>query len=270
MESIGINRQPHPSGRLPALIFDVDGVLVASPHERAWQDALAKLMANDWQGIAAASSYSPQRFDTAVYQLYVSGKPRLSGARAVLDYFHIPDAAIRAAEYARTKQALIEDLIARGEFEAFADALHFVGEARRHGLPIAAASSSKNANTMMAQIELDLPNGTNLSPARGRLLDVFDANVCGRDVELGKPAPDLFLLAAEELQVPAADCVVVEDATAGIQAAKAGGMRAIGIARLNDEVLLQEAGADLVVTALDDVAVEGLIAGALRRVQVAK
>ena len=120
------------------------------------------------------------------------------------------------------------------------------------------------------RIELDLPDGKSQSPARIRLLDVFDVNVCGRDVKLGKPAPDLFLLAAEELQVPAEDCIVVEDATAGVQAAKAGGMRAIGLARLDDAVLLQEAGADLVVTVLDDVAVEPLVAGTLRREQVAK
>jgi len=268
-DSTNVNRQPHSSGRLPALIFDVDGVLVASPHERAWQDALAHLMAHDWRGVAAASSYAPQRFDTTVYQRYVSGKPRQSGARAVLDYFQIPDAASRAVEYARTKQALIEDLIARGEFEAFADALRFVGEARRQGFRMAAASSSKNANDMMARIWLDPPAGNGQQAGKIHLLDVFEVNVCGRDVKQGKPAPDLFLLAAEELQVPAAHCIVVEDATAGVQAAKAGGMRAIGLARLDDAALLQEAGADLVVTVLDDVAVEPLVMGALRREQAA-
>jgi hypothetical protein len=55
-----------------AAIFDVDGVLVASPHERAWREAL--------HGIA-----EPERFTTAVYQAYVAGKPRLAGARAVLE-----------------------------------------------------------------------------------------------------------------------------------------------------------------------------------------
>lgn len=265
-----VTRQLRPTGQLPALVCDVDGVLVASPHERAWQEALARLMANEWRDLAASSSYSPHLFDTDVYQRYVAGKPRESGARAVLDYFHIPDAGARAAEYARTKQALIEDLIARGEFEAFADALRFVAEARRHGLLIAAASSSKNANTMMAQIELDLAGENKQTRQRVNLLDVFDANVCGRDVRQGKPWPDLFLLAAEELGARPEDCVVVEDATAGVQAAKAGGMRAIGVARLDDADLLRDAGADLVVTALDEIAVESLVAGQLRYRKVAE
>jgi beta-phosphoglucomutase-like phosphatase (HAD superfamily) len=59
--------------------------------------------------------------------------------------------------------------------------------------------------------------------------------------------------------------VVVEDAPAGIEAAKAGGMMALGVARLNDDELLEAAGADLVVKALDQVEVEALIAGRLQR-----
>jgi beta-phosphoglucomutase-like phosphatase (HAD superfamily) len=59
--------------------------------------------------------------------------------------------------------------------------------------------------------------------------------------------------------------VVVEDASVGIRAAKAGGMAALGLARLGDEALLAEAGADLVVSTLDEVALERLAAGRLER-----
>ena len=97
------------------------------------------------------------------------------------------------------------------------------------------------------------------------LLDLFDANVCGRDLKHGKPHPDIFLLAAEELGAPPAQCVVIEDAPAGVEAAKAGGMMALGVARFDDEDLLQAAGADLVVKALDQVEVEALLAGQLQR-----
>ena len=192
----------------------------------------------------------------------MAGKPRASGARAVLDHFGIPDAAVRAAEYSRQKQAYIEELIVVGAFEAFADALRFVAALRRKRMLMAAASSSKNANTMMAQIDLATTDGG--EPADGlHLLDVFDVNVCGRDVRHGKPSPDLFLLAADELGVSPTRCVVVEDATAGIEAAKAGGMRAIGVARLDDAAMLRQAGADLVVTTLDSVAVDPLVRGRL-------
>src|SRR5271157_5955883 len=81
--------------------------------------------------------------------------------------------------------------------------------------------------------------GYALAPAvdAGRmvLFDCFAVNVCGVKVAKGKTAPDLFLLAAAELAVDPAACVVVEDAPAGVAAAKNGGMKAIGIARLHDE-----------------------------------
>src|SRR5919202_5136971 len=101
-----------------AVVFDVDGVLVASPHERAWQEALASLMATEWRQLAAATGYAPKRFTTTVYQQHVAGKPRLSGARAVLDYFGVPDAKHRAQLYAARKQERIDALIDQGAFEA--------------------------------------------------------------------------------------------------------------------------------------------------------
>jgi beta-phosphoglucomutase-like phosphatase (HAD superfamily) len=242
----------------PALIFDVDGVLLASPHERAWQASLERLMTDRWRDLAPASSYAPERFSTAVYQEFVAGKPRESGAQAALEFFRIPDAAARAEEYGRVKQAMIEELIDGGEFSAFPDALRLVATAWTRKIPMAAASSSKNANAMMVQVDVAV-NGDTM-----RLTRMFAANVCGRDVPRGKPFPDLFLLAAEELDVPGDICIVIEDAPAGVEAAKAAGMRAIGIARLDDEDLLRQAGADLVVTSLDVVAVDALAEGRLQ------
>ena len=254
--------------QLTAAIFDVDGVLVASPHERAWQEALAALLEGEWREIAPATSYAPGRFDTAVYQAHVAGKPRMSGARAVLDYFGVPDAERRAIEYGERKQRRIRQLIAAGEFVAFVDALRFLVELRGRRVRTAAASSSKNANDFMRQIRVAQFVAETERPAGGpeqTLLELFDANVCGRDVRRGKPHPEIFLMAAEELGARPAECVVVEDAPAGIEAAKAGGMMALGVARLNDDELLEAAGADLVVKALDQVEVEALIAGRLQR-----
>jgi hypothetical protein len=119
-----------------------------------------------------------------------------------------------------------------------------------------AASSSKNANQMMQMI----PDETG-----GTLPDQFDANLCGRDLRQGKPHPEIFLLAAAALGVAPVSCVVVEDAPSGIEAARAGGMVALGVARLGDEALLQAAGADLVVTSLDEVAVDALVVDHLYR-----
>ena len=228
---------------LRAGIFDVDGVLLASPHERAWREAL--------EGFA-----EPERLTTALYQAHVAGKPRLSGACAALEALGVPDAKRQAPAYAERKQERIEALIAAGSFEAFADALRFVQAVGALGLPMAAASSSKNANRMMQPTRL---------PSGRSLLDAFSANVCGRDLRRGKPDPEIFVLAATELGVAPGHCFVVEDAPAGVQAARAGGMAALGVARLGDAALLQAAGADLVVTSLDEVDVAELACGRLVR-----
>lgn len=228
--------------RLAAGIFDVDGVLLASPHERAWREAL--------QGFA-----DPDLFTTAMYQAHVAGKPRADGARAALEALGVPDAGRQAAVYAERKQARLEALIQAGAVAAFPDALRFVQAVRALGWPMAVASSSKNANQMMQPIRL---------AANESLLDVFDVNVCGRDLRHGKPDPEIFLLAAAELGIAPAQCFVAEDAPAGIAAARAGGMAALGVARLGDAASLHAAGADLVVTSLNDVALDELAQGRLR------
>src|SRR5262249_38889550 len=74
----------------------------------------------------------------------------------------------------------------------------------------------------------------------------------GRDLAHGKPDPEIFLDAAAELHLPPVDCFVVEDAVAGVQAAKAGQMAALGVARADDAALLAAADADLVVSTLDE------------------
>jgi beta-phosphoglucomutase-like phosphatase (HAD superfamily) len=78
----------------------------------------------------------------------------------------------------------------------------------------------------------------------------------------------IFLTAAEELGIAPQECFVVEDASSGVQAAKAGNMAALGVARLDDEALLADANADLVVTTLDDVAIAALAVGKLERGRV--
>jgi beta-phosphoglucomutase-like phosphatase (HAD superfamily) len=251
--------------RFGGAIFDVDGVLVATPHERAWREALHALMADEWHDCAAATRYCPDRFTTAMYQQVLAGKPRLDGARAALTYFGVPDAERRAPEYAACKQARLAALLAAGAFSAFPDGLRFALALKGQGLRLAVASSSKNATALLRQIELaPYVRAAGLAGTWPALLDLFDTNLCGRDLPRGKPDPLIFLVAAHELELPPATCLVVEDAPAGVQAAKAGGMAALGVARRDDAALLTAAGADLVVTTLDDVALAYVAAGRLR------
>src|SRR5215217_902763 len=251
-------------------IFDVDGVLVDSPHEQAWREGLQQLMENDWADIRGETSYSPEKFTPEVYQREMSGKPRYAGAQAVLEYFGVPDAEERAKEYGDRKQVMIVELIERNQFHAYPDALRFVLAVKAAGLRIAAASSSKNANAFLERIRLDEfveQDGLSYDFVRSgyTLLDTLDANVSGRDFAQGKPHPEIFLTAAEEAGVSPGEAFVVEDAANGVQAAKAGNMAALGLARADDEQLLAEADADLVVTSLDDVSLEAISAGRLER-----
>jgi beta-phosphoglucomutase-like phosphatase (HAD superfamily) len=108
---------------------------------------------------------------------------------------------------------------------------------------------------------LNLPNGQGL-------LSIFSADLSGCEVRKGKPDPELFLLSAGALGISPSECVVVEDAPAGIKAAKDGGMASVGIARLGDDDLLRDAGADLVVNSLDQVDVAALTRGVLRTQRV--
>jgi beta-phosphoglucomutase len=246
MNQLSTPAAPLPSSQsqnIAACIFDVDGVLLASPHEQAWREALADFA-------------DPKSFTTEMYQACVAGKPRLSGALAALRAMRVPDAERQVAVYAARKQKRLEALIAAGAVSAYPDALRFVQALASLRLPLAVASSSRNANEMMRLIQL--------GPG-GNLLDVFTVNVCDREIRQGKPNPEIFLLAAAELKIAPARCLVVEDAPAGIEAARAGNMLALGVARQHDAALLQAAGADLVVTSLDDVAVEELAAGRLCR-----
>jgi beta-phosphoglucomutase len=250
-------------------IFDIDGVLVDSPHEKAWRESLRELMEGEWNEIRDRTTWSPAAFTPQVYQEEMSGKPRMSGARAALEYFHIPDDDDqRLAEYAARKQEMVVRLIEAGDFTAYPDALRFIIAVKDAGIRVAAASSSKNAELFLRKIRLDtFAEQQGITSASLRpgltLLDFFDADVSGRDFAHGKPDPEMFLTAAQELGVAPHAAMVIEDAAAGVEAAKAGEMAAIGIARAHDADLLAEAGADIVVMTLDQVDRSALADGRL-------
>ncbi|HYB30058.1 MAG TPA: HAD-IA family hydrolase [Solirubrobacteraceae bacterium] len=258
-------------------VFDVDGVLVDSPHEKAWRESLRELMESEWSDIRARTTWSPEAFTSRVYDEQMSGKPRLAGARAALEYFDIPDdeEEHRLLEYAERKQEMVVRLIEAGDFTAYPDALRFIIAVKDAGLRVAAASSSKNADLFLRQIRLDEfaeEQGISSNTVRPglTLLDYFDANVSGRDFAHGKPDPEMFLTAAQELGVEPERAIVMEDAAAGVQAAKAGRMGAIGIARKDDAELLSAAAADIVVTTLDEVDMAALAEGRLAVTAAAK
>jgi beta-phosphoglucomutase len=85
---------------------------------------------------------------------------------------------------------------------------------REHGAKTALGSASKNAGLILQRLQLN---------------DFFDAVIDGNKVTKAKPDPEIFLKAAEELKVDSSECVVFEDALAGVEAAKNGGMYCVGV-----------------------------------------
>jgi beta-phosphoglucomutase len=250
-------------------IFDVDGVLVDSPHEVAWRDTFRELMEHEWADVRDQTSWTPEAFTSEVYQQVLSGKPRMDGARAALEHFGVPDPdGTRADAYAERKQEMVVKLIEAGKFSAYPDALRFLLAVKNAGIRVAAASSSKNAGLFLRQIRLDTfatEEGLHygwIEPGL-TLLAAFDADTSGRHFEHGKPYPDIFLAAADELGVDPQLAFVIEDAPSGIQAAKAGAFAGLGVARHDDQAGLAAANADIVVTTLDEIDLESLDHGRL-------
>lgn len=184
---------------LAAVIFDLDGVLVdtAELHFRAWGRLAEEL------GVP---------FDR-------TDNEALRGVDRRESYFRlrrrrdVGEAEI--SEHTARKNTYYQQLI---ESLSPADALVGTGELlarlREAGVAVAVASSSRNAPRVLQKI--------GLSEAFGVIVD-------GNDLAAAKPDPQIFLLAAERLAVSPDDCVVVEDAAAGVTAALAAGMAVVGI-----------------------------------------
>ena len=151
-------------------------------------------------------------FDWAV-KADLIGRPALDSAEFLIEKLKLP---ISPQEYLAKRKPLLESLLVATEAMAGAEA--FTRELHRRRIPIAVATSTD------AQL-------FELKTARHRdWFSIFSSVVCGDDprVVRGKPAPDIFLVAAEELGAAPERCVVIEDSPNGVTAALAAGMRVVG------------------------------------------
>lgn len=185
-----------------AAIFDLDGVIVSTDHyHRLGWERLAREL-----GIPFTDDQARR----------TRGVDRMASLRVVLGPDHGYSPA-QMEELAARKNTYYTELIREispADLLPGADAL--LSELEAHGIRLAIGSASKNAAVVL------------------RLLGIahrFDAVVTGHDFARGKPAPDVFLTAARRLEIPPEQCLVFEDAEAGIQAAHAGGMKAVGLGR---------------------------------------
>lgn len=188
--------------RKNALIFDLDGVLVFTDkfHYLAWKSVADEL------GIP---------FDEKVNDR-LRGVSRMDSLEIILEQYHgAPLTAEEKLQIAAKKNDLYRSYLSTMTEKDVSDEVRAtLAELKNRGYLLALGSSSKNAKYILEKVDL---------------LSAFDKISDGNNIVHSKPDPEVFLKAAEFLGVGPETCAVVEDAKAGIDAAKAGGMLAVGI-----------------------------------------
>ena len=239
--------------RIDALLFDHDGVVTrtAAVHAAAWKRLFDDFLARR----AAGRSWQP--FDVERdYRANVDGTPRHDGVRSFLGArgFSLPEGTPNEDPEAETIHGLAERKngyvlahLAREGVQAYEVATAFIREARARGFRITVVSASENCADVLQAAGLEA---------------LFDVRVDGTDIARfglrDKPAPDTFRDAARRLGVAPARAVVFEDAIAGVQAGRAGGFAlVIGVDRVDHVEVLRRNGANVVVTRLSEVQLDG-------------
>jgi HAD superfamily hydrolase (TIGR01509 family) len=209
----------------------MDGVLVDSGawHRAAWADLLAEL------------GVTPPRPD---YWRLTIGRPSEEALPLLLGR---PLSHREASELARRKRDYY-DLHARRGLAAVAGVTDFVAGLAGGGVPRAVGTSASRQDV------------TRVLRAIG-VAEHFRVVVTAEDVHNGKPDPEVYILAARRLGVPPSACLVFEDSVVGIQAARAAGMRAIGVATAYGPEELRAAGAARVIDHFEGLRWEAVVAG---------
>ena len=218
---------PNASPQIPikACLFDLDGVLVdtAVYHYQAWK-RLANTMGFDF---------------TEEQNEQLKGVSRVESLNKILSWGGIEKTEAEKEELATLKNSWYVEMITKmTPEEVLPGTVDFLTAIHKAGYKLALGSASKNSGIILE---------------RTNLAHFFDEIVDGNMVSKSKPDPEVFLKGAELLGVLPTQCVVFEDAVAGISAAKAGNMKSIGIGK--KEILT---GADLVFSGLDKVTISDL------------
>lgn len=209
---------------ISSVIFDVDGVLVDTVplHFRAWQKVFTE------EGII---------FGKKEYQR-INGVPRDAGIQTILNAYATPD---HIRDIGDRKQRYYLDFLAQNSPKPLPGILSFLSQIHEAGWRMAAASSSKNAISVLTSAQI---------------ITRFDIVITGYDFQYPKPHPDIFLTASRLLGVKPAMTVVVEDAVNGVAAAIAGGFYCVAVANSESADDLRIAGASIVVPSTSELTLD--------------
>jgi len=208
------------------VIFDLDGVIVDSGdcHKESFY-----IVAEE-EGIEMTDELFLEGFGRRNDELFpiFFGRPL---SQEKLDYL------------SDRKESIYRDLMRKAGVNALPGAVEFIQDLKKTGFKIAIGSSTclENVKFVLSSIGV---------------LEHFDAIVSAEDVTVGKPNPKVFLLGSEKIGVDPKKCMVVEDAVSGVQAAKSGNMKALGVTTTREKEALAEANADLIVASLEEVSGE--------------
>lgn len=233
------NQQVHSSAldsstdrdRLPqALIFDMDGVICDTMpyHLKAWSLYIAR---------------TPELPDTMQEHLHRMGGKRNSELLRELIGDPLTEAEIQ--RWGGEKEALYRELI-REEIVCLPGLIAFLTQARAQGLKLGLGTSACRENVDLLLAHQDLRR-------------FFEALVIETDVQRGKPDPQCYQLVAQRLGVDPEQCLVFEDATAGVQAARNAKMRCWGVLTTEAEAALQAAGAEVCIQDFTDPRLQSLL-----------
>lgn len=221
-------------GKVTAVLFDMDGVLCNSenPSRKAAVDVFAEM------GVQViAEDFAP--FTGMGEANFLGGVASVKGVKE----FNTEAAKKRFFEIYLDKYAKPNSGI------GFPGAFELINECKNKGLKVAVASSAD-------RVKVD----ANLAAA-GLPLSMFDAIVSADAFENLKPAPDIFLAASKILDVSPDECVVIEDALAGVQAATAAKMRCIAVTTTLTEETLKPAGPSIIRNDIGSVSIDDILSG---------
>jgi beta-phosphoglucomutase family hydrolase len=234
--------------QIRACLFDLDGVLTqtARVHAAAWKEMFdAFLRDRAGRTVEKLVPFDP----VADYDTYVDGKPRYDGVRSFLASRGIrlpegdpsdPPSAETVYGLGNRKNELVLAMLKRDGVQVYEGSVRYVRAVRDAGLHRAVVSASANCREVLQAAGIE---------------DLFEVRIDGIVVEekqlKGKPAPDTFLAAAEELGAKPAEAAVFEDALAGVEAGRAGHFGfVVGVDRTGQHEALVQHGADIVVSDL--------------------